>query len=482
LLRIIDKTIQLARIVVVARILSPEDFGLLGVALFTMAAFESFSQTGFDVALIQKNRDIGPYLATAWIIKAFRGLLLSLAVITAAPYIAFFFAQPDSIPVMRVASLSLALRGFASMGLVCRRKELEFREVFIVSIWASLTNFTVTILVAFLTRNVWALVFGLLAGEAARTISTYTIHPFRPSGRFDFLRALELYRFGRWVFARNLIDFFNSHVDDLVVAKLLGVQSLGLYQVAYRVFSVPLAEIQVTIAQVIFPAYSKLQADLSRLRKAYLDVVQVSMSLTSFVAAGVIALGPELIWLMLGEKWLPVIPVLKVLAATGLLVALTPAVGPLMRSLGRPDINVKIALVHLIVMISLVYPLSARFGIVGTAWAVLISVAVAVPLHQITAARALKLSLRQILRLTLPSLTTSLVAVAVVVGAKFLMARQNFTMVHTVLFCLLFFLAYLAGLFVWRIGTCGHDNTLDIIKRRIKRFLENDVVSPSDGG
>lgn len=473
LLRTVDRSIQILRIIVVARILAPRDFGLLGVALFTMAAFEALSQTGFEAALIQKNRDIGPYLDTAWIIQASRGLLLALAVGLAAPRIAVFFGQTDAIPVMQVAAASLALRGLASIGVVCMTKELQFREISIASLWASLVNFAVTTFAALITRNVWALVFGLLGGELTRTLTTYFLHPYRPGVRFETSKAVELYRFGRWVFARNLIGFLNNHIDDAVVAKLLGAGSLGLYQIAYRVSTAPLEEVHTAVGQVLFPAYSKLQARLLRLRRAYLEVLQVNLSISAFAAAGVLALGPELILLLLGEKWLPAVPALRVLAATTFFMALTPTVGPLLRSLGRPDVNAKIALLRLGVLISVIYPLSATYGIAGTAWAVLLSVAVVVPLHHVAAARALEIPVSEIWRLILPSLTTSFAAVSALLGVKSIMTSTDSNYASTALLCVLFSLMYLGGLLLWRTATCRYNNPLDIMSRRIGRFLEN---------
>jgi O-antigen/teichoic acid export membrane protein len=372
-LRIADRLFRLARTIVLARLLAPEHFGLFGIALLAMSAVETFSQTGFSAALIQKKEETKSYLDTAWTVHAIRGILLALIVFAIAPYVARFFDAPAAKPILQVIAFSVLLGGFTNIGVIYFQKELEFHKTFIYQLSGTLADIGVAISAAFLLRNVWALVFGLLAGNLVRTVVSYFIHPYRPHPCFNQQQFKELFGFGKWLLGSSILVFLITQGDNIFVGKLLGVAALGFYQLAYRLSNIPATEITHVISRVTFPAYSKLQGNLPRLREAYLKVLQLTAFLSFPIAGLIFVLAPDFTRIFLGQKWMPMVPGMQGLVLAGLMRSIMATTGPIFLSVGRPQIETKWQVVRLIVLGASIYPFGVQWGILGVSIAVLLS-------------------------------------------------------------------------------------------------------------
>lgn len=370
-LRIVQQLFGLARLIILARILAPHDFGLLGIALLTMATLETFSQTGFQAALIQKKEDTKSYLDAAWTVLILRGLILFTILYLIAPYAATFFNAPEAKPIIQVIGLSFLLQAFTNIGVIYFQKELEFNKEFVYQFAGTLADFIVAVSAVFILRNVWALVFGLIAGNAVRFIVSYLIHPYRPHLSSDLGKAKELFGFGKWILGSSILIFLITQGDSIFVGKLLGATALGFYQLAYRISNMPATEITHVISRVTFPAYSKLQDDIHKLKEAYLKVLQVTAFLSFPIAGLIFVLAPDFTMIFLGEKWMPMVPAMMVLALCGLKRSIGATRGPIFQGVGKPGIVTKLQFAQLILLAILIYPLTVKWGILGTSLAVL---------------------------------------------------------------------------------------------------------------
>jgi lipopolysaccharide exporter len=371
-LRIVNRGFSLIRLIILARILAPHDFGLMGIALLTLATLETFSQTGFQAALIQKKEDIKSHLDAAWTVLILRGFILFAILYLIAPYAAIFFNVPEAKSIIQVIGLSLLLQGFTNIGVIYFHKELEFNKEFIYQFAGTLADFIVAVSAVLILRNVWALVLGSLAGNAAGFIVSYLIHPYRPHLSSDFGKAKELFGFGKWILGANILIFLITQGDDIFVGKLLGATALGFYQLAYRISNMPSSETSRVISKVTFPAYSKLQNDLPKLREAYLKVLQVTAFLSFLIAGLILVLAPDFTRIFLGEKWMPMVPAMMALCIFGVTRSIGATMGPILYSVGRPKIQTKLSSIQLIAMAVIIYPLTIQWGILGTSLAVVI--------------------------------------------------------------------------------------------------------------
>ena len=376
LLRVCQQLFSLIRITILARILAPDDFGIMGIAMLTMATLETFSQTGFEHALIQKKESINKYLDTAWTILVVRGFILFGILYLIAPYVATFFGAAEVKLIIRVISLSVFLQGLTNIGVIHFQKELEFNKQFFYHLSGILIDFIVSVSAVLILRSVWALVFGLLAGNVARCVSSYLIHPYRPHLRVNLEHAKELFSFGKWVLGSSILFFLITQGDEIFVGKLLGIVSLGFYQLAYKISNMTTTEITHIISQVSFPTYSILQHEPVKLRESYLKVLRLTSFLALPIAGFIFAASPVFVTVFFGEKWMPMVPVMKILAIVGLARSIMATTGPIFRAVGKPRIETEWQIVRFILLACFIYPLAKNFNIVGVSYAVLISTVV----------------------------------------------------------------------------------------------------------
>jgi O-antigen/teichoic acid export membrane protein len=469
-LRVVQLIFSFARITILARVLAPHDFGLLGIALLTMTSLETFSQTGFQQALIQKKENIESYLDVAWTVLLLRGLLLFMLLFFIAPYAASFFNTPEAMPIIRVIAFSLLLQALTNIGVIYFQKELEFNKQFLYQISGLIADFTIAVLAALILKSVWALVFGLLAGNAVRCLVSYFIHPYRPHLSRNFEKAKEIFGYGKWILGASILTFLLSQGDDVFVGKIIGVSALGFYQIAYRFSNMPAVEISHVISQVTFPAYSKLQDSLDKLKRAYLKVTQLSAFLSFPIGGLIIILAPEFTAIFLGEKWMPMIPALRILTIYGVLRAIGATTGTVFMAVGRPEIMTKIKVGQLILLAILIYPFSMRWGIVGTALAVTAHALIFNPVAVYMVLKTVGSNFTEPFKI----IVLPLICTAIMVGAILLVKMHLFTAVTLTAFIAL----VVSGVFIYLLITILFDivfnyGSIHLIQEQIKVLLRN---------
>lgn len=372
-LRIADRLFKLIRTIVLARILTPSDFGLMGVALLAVFTLRTFSQTGFQAALIQERESIKEYFDAVWTVSALRGLVLFIALYLAASPISLVFDTPAAAPIIQVISISMLLNGLTNIGVVYFQKELEFNKQFIYRLSGALADLIVAIIAAALLRSVWALVLGFLAETFVRLMVSYTFHPHKPKVSFEPRRILRLFSYSRWVMLSSILTFIGGRGDDVIVGKVIGASALGLYQMAYRISQLAVTETSYVIWGAAFPAYSKLQDKSTALRKAYFRIAGLSATLSVPIAVGTVVIGGDFTKIFLGEEWLPMVPTMAVLAAAALIESLVLTGSPLFMGSGNPKSMFQVQLWKALTIAALAYPFSIKWGILGTGLAMALS-------------------------------------------------------------------------------------------------------------
>lgn len=388
-LRIID----FIRLIILARILSPSDFGIMGIALLSLTILDTFSRTGFNAALIQKQKDPETFLNTAWTISIIRGTVISLLLFIGAPLIGIFFNSHASVNIIRIVGLCSFIGSFNNIGIVYFDKELDFRKKSILNISATVISFFVTVISAVILRNVFTLVIGTLVSTITTIIMSYILSSFRPRLELKCDKASDLWSFGKWILGSNILVFLLNQGDDILVGRILGAKMLGFYQMAYKISNLPATMITSTISQVSFSAYSKLQYSTDKLRYAYLSVLEI-ITFISFPLAGIIIiLAPDLVSVILGDQWLTIILPLQILTFWGLIRSIGASTGAVFQAIGRPKIITILTSIKLLILIILIIPFTIKWGITGTSIAVVITSLFSNPMAIYATIRILKCGL-----------------------------------------------------------------------------------------
>jgi len=362
------QAIYFVRILVLARLLVPEAFGLVAIAMLALSVLLSLSDLGVVPALVQRaDADRDDYDA-AWTIRLCRAALIAAALVVAAPVIAAMFGDERAAAVIRLLALRPVLEALGSIGVARLTREFRFRDLAFIQVPAALIDAGVAIALAG-TLGVWALVAGSLAGAAGGSLLSYAVAPHRPRLLFGRRTAEPLVRFGGWVLATSVVGLIATSGIQLVISRELGVAELGLYFLATKVAFLPADAASHVAGTVAFPLYASMRHDEAG-TAATLRSLLIAQALVLFPGyALVAALAPSLTE-MLGAEWAGSAPLIQIIsvAAVGGLYADT--VLPLLMGRGRPDRVTMIIGAQTAVLFLALFPLIAWFGLIGvaTAW------------------------------------------------------------------------------------------------------------------
>lgn len=362
------KLLFLVRTPVLARLLAPEDFGLLAIGLVSLDVVMRITEVGMIPALIQKEDADRRHYDAAWTVGVFRSTLVAAAVFLAAPYIATVFGEPRATPVIQALGARPLLMALASIGVAELTRTLQFKKIAALRLADVGVDAVLSIgLAPFL--GVWALVVGSLAGPTARTVVSYVVAPYRPRIRVDRGAASSLIRFGRWIFVSGLIGLASQLVLQAVIARQLGTAELGLYYLAAKIAGT-LSEISwELVGSVAFPWFSRLQSDRKETERMFKGLLRGMIVVLLPVGLMLATLAPSIVTDLLGPRWVGTEDVIRVMVLAALLGAFGDAAAHLLKSLGYPNRTALLEAIQALLLVSLVWEGARRFGLVGAAGA-----------------------------------------------------------------------------------------------------------------
>ena len=360
-----------ARIILLAWLLGEEAkgfMGLFGVAFLVIATAEAVSQTGITQAIIQKKGDVASYLDSAWTVQALRGLSIAVVLYMFAPEIAVFFEKPEVEELLRVMALVPALMGLNSIAVLFFSKDLTFHKTFVMQTGAAAVELVVCATAAWIKPDVWALVWGKLAGVGYATVVSYVLGTRVARPGLSLPRLRELSGFGFWIFTSALIGFALTKGGDAVVAKLFSEEKMGVYQMSARLAMLPALELARVVSIVTFPAFSLLQDDKPRLQAAFLKAFFVVGVISLLATACVMALAHDFVAIFLRPEWAEAAPVMVALAIWGACRGLGAGQSAIFQASGRPALAAIFPALMLVAFAVGVLPCAARWGLEGVGW------------------------------------------------------------------------------------------------------------------
>lgn len=427
-LNVVDRLLQIILLIVLARLLDPRAFGLFGVAMLALGAMRKFSNLGIDQSLIyDAEENVDHMLNTAWLLEIARAVALAAILFAAAPLIASAFGEPGAAALIRVIGVSRLFIGLRNPAIVYFKKDLKFHKQFVYTVSGSVLQFVGGVAYAlFVDASAWALVIGFVLADAFRFLASYALTDFRPWPVFDTDAARSMIGYGKWVTATSILYFLYSEGDDALVGIVLGSTPLGLYRYAYQLSNAPATEITHVISDVTFPAYSKLQDDLPKLREGFHRTFQLTTFASFPVAMGIIAVTPSFVRGFLGSDWVPVILTMQILAAFGLMRSAAATFGPVWKATGDVDLIAKFSLIRVLCLAVTLYPaikyLPAMTGLRGIEIASLVIIGVQIfpmfPIDIYFLRRTIDTSYRRLARDAGYPLAASFAMYAVVVAVR----------------------------------------------------------------
>ena len=380
-LRATTRLFAFIKIAILARILSPSQFGLFGIALLILSLLETLTETGINIFLIQEKEELEKYNDTAWFVSIIRGALISSLIFIFAKLIVIFFRSPDAYSLLLLISLVPLLRGFINPAIVKYQKELKFNKEFLLKASIYTLDALVAILLALITRSASSLVWGMIAGVVFEiAISHLFIRP-KPKLSLEKAKLNKVVNRGKWITMAGIFEYLFREGDDIVVGKLLNTTALGIYQVAYKISTLPITEVADTVIKVTLPVYVKIADQKARLRKAFSKTMLVVLAITLPFGIILYIFSREVVLLLLGPNWISAVSVLKILAGFGVIRALTITTHPLFLAVKKQNYLTATTLVGIFGLAITIFPLVGTYGIEGAGLSALIGSILAIPLY-----------------------------------------------------------------------------------------------------
>jgi PST family polysaccharide transporter len=372
---VVTNTLRLVTVVVLGRVLDSHDFGVVAAALSVTVLLHNVRDLGLGSALVQRADLDRAHVATAFAVSLYLGLALGLGLALAAPLIGALYHMEESIDVLRALGAIFALRGLSTVSYVLCQRAMNFRAIALVDAGAYAAGTIVAMACALRGAGPWALVAGYLTEEALTTVLYLSLSPPAASLRIARAPLRDLLGFGAGQSVIQIAGILATYGDNFVVGRVLGAGALGYYTRAYDLIKLPSAVFSNVVGNVLFPAFSRLQRDRERLAAGFRRVMMVNALVLLPASAALIAIAPEAIRVVMGERWDAAVLPFRILAIA-MMMRTSYKVAAMVASAAGAVSAVAVANVVYMVCVIAGAAISIRWGIAGVAASTAISLAV----------------------------------------------------------------------------------------------------------
>jgi lipopolysaccharide exporter len=421
---VIVQVVRLGVHVVLARMLPPSAFGLLAMALVVTSFLDILRDLGTRTAIVQKREVSERFLSSMFFFNLAVGMALTLFVALAAPLAGWIYRDPDVTGVLRVMGLAIVL---ASLGLVQQgllQRHLLFGRLSATQYASAAAHAVVSLGLAAAGFGVWALVGGVIASTAGSTLAAWLLSSWRPRMQFRLADVREVWSFSLNLSGSQIFSFLVTSADKFILGRAVGAGPLGFYVLAQRLIAYPIQSITHVLQGVLFPAFSRAQDENAALRRGFVRAC-AGIALIIFPAmSGAAVVADPLVRSVLGPEWLPVIPLIVIMAPIGALQAVNYSVTLIYQAKGRTDLLLGWSVFSGTLIVG-AYIVGLAWGVIGVVAAYAVAIVLLTPLAYILPFRLIDMRWRDFVAALLPYVAASSVMIAVVLGLQWVLGTAS---------------------------------------------------------
>lgn len=358
-MRLSMRFLGIISLLILARLLVPDDYGLVAKAVLIGGFLELITQFGFSAALIRNQNATQQDYDTVWTLSVIRAVSLAILLVLGASSIAAYFDEPKIEALIYCYALANALIGFNNVGIVDFQKEMRFDKDFKFNILKKLSSFVTTISIAFIWQSYWAFPIGVLVGNIVALIASFVMSSYRP--KYSLASSKSIFNFSKWMFLYGAMGALSEKLDSFLLSKAGTDAELGLYTIAKEISSMPTLELAMPVARAALPGLSKLNKDITVFRAMYNNILVSVLFLAVPAAIGISVLSTEIALVALGEAWLGTAPFIEILAFYGLLQVFGSCSVSALIAYDRADLLGKISIVTVTLKL-IILPTGIYFG------------------------------------------------------------------------------------------------------------------------
>ena len=389
------RAVGLVSTLILVRLLTPQDFGIIAMAMILVGLLELLAQMGVDLALIRNAKAERRDYDAAWTVQVLLGFGAAAILALVAPLASEYFDEPRLTLAIRLLALRALVAGFENIGTVNFRKELDFGKEFRFNVYKKLITFVITITLAAILRDYWALLIGLLMSSVAGVFLSYAMHSYRP--RISFSGIGDIWSFSRWILVWRVAEFATEKLDQFIVGGLVGTSKMGGYYMAAEVSTMPTIGIVNPIGRSLYPNLAKMMHDREELGQATLNVLALAVLISMPIGFGFSAVAEHAVPILLGAQWIEIVPLMEWLAIFGPALCITAVFTQILLVTDHGKVQVACAWSHVLAL-AVALPIVGRLGGLEDVAAARTLIAWAVvPLVLWLASRVLPVSFRDLL-------------------------------------------------------------------------------------
>ena len=392
--------------IILARLLLPEQFGLIGYCLIVIQYVDILNSAGIDTALIARREKVQEAANAAFVANIIFGVVCFTITWVIAEPVSVFFKAPEMVPLFRVLGLSLPLTGLGMVPDTMLKREMKFQTVLISDVTRNFMKGAVSIGLALLGFGVWSLVWGQVFGVLTGSVLSWILAGWRPTLRFNPEATRSIVFFGVHIILLETAGALRNNVDYLLVGRILGKAALGYYTMSYRIPELLIRSLNYVIGNVSLPALAITQSDSAKMRKFYFGYIRFLSMFVFPVGIGLAFTAPVFIPLFLSEKWGPAVVPTALISIALCITALGYVPGVLYKAISRPDILNKLAIIKMPIAVLILW-YATRWGIVGVAAGQIVIGLISVSLDMLVANTVMKYPLSDLFKAISPALLST---------------------------------------------------------------------------
>jgi O-antigen/teichoic acid export membrane protein len=444
--------VQVSRLavgIVLARLLSPHDYGLAAMVLVASGLVLAFSDLALGAALVQR-RDLSEHdRSTVFWTGVLTGLAFTVVGLALSGPVASFYGEPKVKGLFAALSLTFVVTALGTTQRALLTREMNFRSLEVRALAATLAGGAVGVLVALLGYGPWAIILQQVTLAAASTAMLWFASPWRPRLVFSRASIRRLGGFSGNVLAQRLLYYAHENAGSLLVGRVLGAASLGVFSIAYTVVLIPFSRVAIPISEVLFPAFSRLQDDRERLADSWLRATRLLSVVTVAPLLGLIAVAPDLVPVILGQQWVGAVVVIQILCWVGMQQALQSFNASVMLALDRSQTVLRYTVVFFVAHL-VAFVIGLQWGVVGVAACYAVSTTLVEPLYFWLTARAVGISPWAVLRALSGVVQAALAMFVAVLIARVLLVHAGTTSIERLVLLIPFGASVFVPACAWR--------------------------------
>ena len=369
---LINKCAYFIATIVLAGILGPEEFGLLGMIMLFVTIGNTLIDSGLSTSLIRSEIVTQKDYSTVFFTNMLMSILVYLILFFSAPLISNFYSQPILIEIIRWYCLGFIISSFRSIHSVKLMKEMRFKKLTLLNLPGNFISVVIGIWMGHIGYGIWSLVALFLINQLVSTLSFWLFIKWRPSWIFDFKNYKYHFSFGYKLLLSAQLNTIFENIYNILIGKFYSVKSLGFYERAYTFNNYPVSILSGIILKVTLPSLTYLKNDIERLQKAYKSILQMAFLISALSLVFVTLVIKQLVILFLGVEWLPIVPFFEVLSLSNVFYPIHSLNINILSVFSRSDLFLKLEIIKKI-MIIIVVGICFNFGIMGLVWSSVIS-------------------------------------------------------------------------------------------------------------